>query len=92
MKLTKHNADMKAFLEANGIICRVKRIDKGSMKGQWRFYQPDVQWYDNFELQQKFIDLGFICKYKADWHGGHGIDNYSGNGGAFCVFFMHPNF
>ncbi len=84
-----HNERMKALLEANGIKCRVKLIEKGSMKGQWRFYQPDVMWYGNTDLQNKFIELGFKDKYRSAWTGGHGITDHTGNGGSFHVFLIY---
>jgi hypothetical protein len=83
---------MKQFLNLNGIDCSVKFITKGSMKGQWRFYNKHVTWYGNKELQNRFIKLGFQNKYAFVWESKHGINDHTGNGGMFSVFLIHPDF
>ncbi len=75
-----HNEQMKALLKANGVDARVKLIEKGSMKGAWRLYSPNVTWYGNRELQDKLTALGFLDYFKTP------LNDYSGNGGVFMIF------
>ena len=76
---------MQKMLADNGIKCRVKFINKGSMRGTFRLYDPKTTWYGNAELQQKIISLGFQPSCPA-----YPIGDFSGNGGAFSVFLRHP--
>ncbi len=78
------NQKMKEYLSANGIECNPKYLFDGSMKKTWRFYHATTKWWDNTDLQSKFKELGF-----KDW-AGQEITNFSGNGGAFSVFFRAP--
>jgi hypothetical protein len=75
-----HNEKVKSYLSQNGIEARVKLIEKGSLKGSWRIYAPNVTWYGNHELQNKMIELGFKDYF------GTPLNDYSGNGGAFMIF------
>lgn len=76
--MLKENSDMQKFLSGHGIECRVKRIHKGSLKGTWRLYNPDVAWTGTLGTQ--LMDLGF-----TDYNG-MPFNVYSGNGGRFSVF------
>jgi len=78
-----HNEQMKALLKANGIDARVKLIEKGSLKGSWRIYNPDIQWYGNTELHNKLSSMGF-----KGYFGGE-LGNFEGNGGVFMVFLRY---
>ena len=83
MKLLPHNQAMKDFLHDNGIECRAKLILKGSLKGIWRLYQPNVDFYNNAELQRKLTNLQF-----KDFDGKE-IDKFSGHGGLFAVLLRY---
>lgn len=71
------NKTMKSYLEENGIEARVKYIRKGSLKGCWRLYNPDLRWTS--ELIKKLGELGF-----RDFDG-RPLGQFSGNGGVFSV-------
>lgn len=73
-----HNKIIQDFLRKNGIIARVKRIDKGSLSNTWRLYNPNEKWTE--ELGLKLEDLGF-----RDFDG-KPFNRFSGNGGVFSVF------
>lgn len=80
--MTTQNKLMKMYLKKAGIDCNPMYIKEGSMKGTWRFYGKG-KWWGNKELQQKFIDLGFVNFM------GEPINDHCGNGGDFSVFLMH---
>jgi len=72
------NKRMKQFLSEKDITADVKWIATGSLKRNWRLYNPDQKWTP--ELTKKLTELGFV-----------GFDNkplhkFSGNGGMFSVF------
>lgn len=76
---------MVAHLKARGIICRAKYIEKGSLKGFWRLYNPNTTWWDNKELQQKLKNFSF-----TNWDGAE-LANHHGNGGMFHIFVKWNN-
>lgn len=78
MKLDKNKA-MQAELRKNGIEASCKFLHKGSLKGRWSLYNPNIKWFGNKELQKKFTDLGFL-----DFDG-KPLSDFSGNGGGFSV-------
>jgi len=72
------NKRMKDFLKDNGITAKATWISTGSLKGNWRLYNPEQKW--TRELEKQLTQLGFV-----------GFDNkpltwVSGNGGMFSVF------
>jgi len=77
------NTKMKTFLSKNGIVATPKFLATGSIKGCWRLYNNKVEWFDNTELQEKLTALGFT------YYDGRPLNNFSGNGGRFCVFVRH---
>ena len=76
--ILEHNKAMQDKLAQYGIKCRAKRIDKGSLKGSWRLYNPEIKWSQ--ELADRFNSLGFM-----DFDG-KPLGIYSGNGGYFAIF------
>lgn len=82
--MREENKRMKEYLEKNGIDAIPKYFIKGSMKGTWRIYNYAVKWAGNTELQEKVRSLGF------KGFDGQKLDNYSGNGGDFCIFVICP--
>jgi hypothetical protein len=72
------NKRMQDYLAENGISARVKYFSTGSGKRTWRIYSPGEKWTN--ELQDKLTALGFVDYNNRPLH------EYSGNGGAFCVF------
>lgn len=79
------NKKMVEFLKANGIKARAKYIATGSLKGTWSLYEPNTDWYDNTELQEKLTALGFTNFRGAP------LDKFSGNGGRFQIFAVSTN-
>ncbi len=71
------NKKMKEYLKQHGISALVKYIKKGSLKGCWQLYNPDLRWTEEF--MEKLEDIGF-----RDFDGQH-LGKYSGNGGMFSV-------
>jgi len=78
INMKTENKIMKNYLAQNGIKARVKHLDKGSLAGTWRLYNPDLRWTE--EIAEKLEDLGF-----RDFDGKH-FNRFSGNGGIFSVF------
>jgi len=78
IKNNRENAlQIKKFLKNNNIICNVKYIDKGSLKGTYRLYKNmEVNPY----IIQKLNDLGFVNISDKK------IDIYNFNGGIFSIF------
>ncbi len=76
--MKEENKKMKLFLAENGISCRVKYIDSGSLKGTWRVYNSTQKW--NQDLINKLHSIGF-----NDFEGNL-FSLQSGNGGVFSVF------
>jgi hypothetical protein len=71
------NIAMKAYLQQHGIKARVKYVQKGSLRGTWQLYNPDMIWSE--ELTKKLGELGF-----RDFDG-QPLGQFSGNGGVFSV-------
>ncbi len=74
------NALMKKLLKENGIDATPMYIKDGSMKRTWRIYNQKTNWYNNPGLWAKLTAMGFVG-YDDTL-----LDEYSGNGGSFCIF------
>jgi 2-phospho-L-lactate transferase/gluconeogenesis factor (CofD/UPF0052 family) len=79
------NKNMQAFLNENGVTARVKYLDKGSLKGTWRLYEPKTDWYNNTGLINRLTALGFTN------YDGEPLTKFSGNGGTFQIFARATN-
>lgn len=77
------NQRMQEFLRQHGIEARVKFTWRGSMKGTWQLYNPDVFWTPG--MKDKLTELGF-----KDFDG-RPLNQHSGNGGMFSVSVIGHN-
>ena len=77
------NKRMRRFLRANGITATPKYINKGSLRGCWRLYNPRQAWGDS--LRERLTVLGFV-----DFDG-QPLSRFSGNAGLFQVFVRGHN-
>lgn len=77
------NQRMQAFLAANGITATPKYFHKGSLRGYWRLYNSGQRW--TMDLANKLNGLGFVGTDNEP------LDQFAGNGGAFCVFVRGHN-
>jgi hypothetical protein len=77
--MTPQNKAMRLLLKTNGIDAMPKYLATGSMKGCWRIYGKG-DWWDNTELQNKIINMGFRG------FDGQPLSKFSGNGGMFSIF------
>lgn len=82
--LRPENRRMMAFLTAAGYKgIRAMFIRKGSMRGVWRLYLPNVNW--SMDEARKLAALGFRDFDDKPLH------CHAGNGGAFQVFVLGHN-
>lgn len=79
------NLRMEKYLAEHGIQARAKYMADGSMKGSWRLYNHEIQWYGNPSLINKLNDLGFRSFRGAP------LNEHHGNGGKFSVFVVGHN-
>jgi hypothetical protein len=77
--MTLINKSMTDFLKENGINAHAKYCSKGSMRGTWRIYSKNIQWYNNIYIQSKMKSLGFK-NFR-----GEELTNISGNGGILSL-------